>query len=81
MDQRSESLLKFENHYIAPAMAIAHRVIKSMEVAFLGANRPKLANSDVSQKASRAMNAFGVPWPTCWDISQRASPIFPASFL
>src|SRR5215813_8765925 len=50
----------------APATASAHSVRVTAEVKLGGANKPKLANSKVSQKTRRATNAFGVPCPTCW---------------
>src|SRR5215468_7986991 len=63
----------------APATASAHSVSVTADVKLGGANRPKLANSKVSQKTRRARNAFGVPCPTCWANCQRVSPILAAS--
>ena len=50
----------------APATASAQSVRVTPDMKLRGANRPKLANSNVSQKTRRARNGFGVPWPSCW---------------
>ena len=65
----------------APATANAHNVRVTADIKLRGVNRPKLANSNVSQKTRRARNGFGVPWPSCWVSSQRVSPILAASVI
>src|SRR5215469_12910853 len=65
----------------APATASAQSVRVTADVRLRGANRPKLANSKVSQNTRRARNAFGVPCLTCCANNQRVSPIFAASVM
>jgi len=66
---------------MAPDTASAHSVKANAATRLCGANRPKLANSEVSQKVRRPTNAFGVLSALCWASSQRISPILPASVI
>src|SRR6516164_6886593 len=65
----------------APATASAQSVRVTADVRLRGANRPKLANSKVSQNTRRARNAFGVPCLICCANNQRVSPILAASVI
>jgi hypothetical protein len=61
----SKALFQFEDNCDSPATAKAHNAKVAAEVKFGGAKGPKLANSNGSRNTRRAMNAFGVPCPTC----------------